>query len=79
MAKKNSSPSKTSTRRRTTAQPAKAADSNRGPNSGAAISPSPDEIAEAAYHRYLSRGGSDGGDFGDWLEAERELREQRSR
>ncbi len=38
--------------------------------------PSADEIAEAAYHRFLSRGGHHGGDFDDWLEAERELRER---
>jgi hypothetical protein len=42
-------------------------------------SPSYDEIAEAAYHRYLSRGGQGGGDFDDWVEAERELRTRRSR
>lgn len=36
--------------------------------------PSYEEIAEAAYRRYLSRGGSDGRDFDDWIEAERELR-----
>ena len=41
--------------------------------------PSYDEIAEAAYHRYLSRGGQDGGDFDDWVEAERELRSRRFR
>jgi hypothetical protein len=35
--------------------------------------PSHDDIAAAAYHRYLARGGSHGGDFNDWLEAEREL------
>jgi hypothetical protein len=40
--------------------------------------PSYDEIAEAAYHRYLSRGGGDGQDFDDWVEAERELRSRRS-
>ncbi len=40
-------------------------------------SPSYDEIAEAAYHRYLRRGGADGGDFDDWVEAERELRSRR--
>ncbi len=33
-----------------------------------------EEIAEAAYHRYLRRGGSDGADFDDWVEAEQELR-----
>jgi hypothetical protein len=42
-------------------------------------SPSYDEIAEAAYHRYLRRGGQNGGDFDDWVEAERELRGRRSR
>ena len=36
--------------------------------------PSHDEIAEAAYRRYLSRGGQHGRDFDDWLEAEHELR-----
>jgi hypothetical protein len=36
--------------------------------------PSYDEIAEAAYQRYLSRGGHDGQDFDDWVEAERELK-----
>jgi len=42
-------------------------------------SPTYDEIAEAAYHRYLSRGGENGGDFDDWVQAERELRSRRSR
>jgi hypothetical protein len=36
--------------------------------------PTHDEIAEAAYHRYLSRQGAGGSDFDDWLEAERDLR-----
>jgi hypothetical protein len=40
--------------------------------------PTYDEIAEAAYHRYLQRGGGDGQDFDDWLEAERELKARRS-
>jgi hypothetical protein len=40
----------------------------------APYSPTYDEIAEAAYHRYLRRGASDGRDFDDWLEAERELK-----
>jgi len=44
------------------------------PADSAPVNPSDDEIAEAAYHRYLSRGSSDGLDFEDWLEAERELR-----
>lgn len=36
--------------------------------------PTYDEIAEAAYQRYLSRGGGHGRDFDDWVEAERDLR-----
>ena len=44
----------------------------------ASYRPTYDEIAEAAYQRYLRRGGGDGQDFDDWLEAERELRERRS-
>ena len=38
--------------------------------------PSYDDIARAAYERYLSRGGNHGRDFDDWLEAERELRKR---
>ncbi len=41
--------------------------------------PGHDEIAEAAYHRFLRRGGQDGGDVDDWIEAERELRSRRFR
>ena len=44
----------------------------------ASYGPTYDEIAEAAYLRYLRRGGGDGQDFDDWLEAERELKAQRS-
>jgi hypothetical protein len=40
----------------------------------AAYGPSYDEIAAAAYQRYLSRGGNHGQDFDDWIQAERELR-----
>jgi Protein of unknown function (DUF2934) len=35
--------------------------------------PSRDEVQKRAYERYLERGGSDGADLDDWLEAEREL------
>jgi hypothetical protein len=35
--------------------------------------PSHDEIALAAYHRYVARGGAPGYDLHDWLEAERDL------
>lgn len=44
-----------------------------GLSAGAAYQPTYDDIAQAAYQRYLSRGGSDGRDFEDWIEAEREL------
>lgn len=36
--------------------------------------PTYEEIAEVAYQRYLRRGGGDGADLDDWLDAERELR-----
>lgn len=39
--------------------------------------PTHDEIAEAAYQRYLKRGTGHGSDFDDWIEAERQLRERR--
>jgi hypothetical protein len=39
--------------------------------------PSEEEIRMRAYRRYLERGGSDGLDFEDWLEAERELKTSR--
>ena len=42
----------------------------------AADRPSYDDIARAAYDRYLSRGASHGRDFDDWLDAERELRKK---
>ena len=36
--------------------------------------PSEEDIRLRAYQRYLERGGGDGMDFDDWLEAERELK-----
>ena len=56
-----------------------AADMSIGPvpSANSADAPSFDEIAEAAYHRYLSRGGNHGQDWDDWLEAERELRSRK--
>ena len=50
-------------------------------NNGATGSrqPSYEEIAEAAYRRYMSRGGVHGQDFDDWLQAERELQESRQK
>jgi hypothetical protein len=37
-------------------------------------SPSDDDIRHRAYQRYLERGGHQGSEFDDWVEAERELR-----
>jgi len=51
--------------------------SDSAPPAAPGSGPSYDQIAEAAYHRYLNRGASDGRDFEDWLEAERELRSRR--
>ena len=38
-----------------------------------------EEIAQRAYALYEARGREDGHDLDDWLEAERELLEQRTR
>lgn len=46
-------------------------------DSAASREPTYDEIAEAAYHRFLRRGGNHGQDWDDWLEAERTLRTRR--
>jgi len=40
--------------------------------------PTEDDIRNRAYHRYLERGGSHGGDFDDWVEAEKDLKSSRS-
>jgi len=44
----------------------------------AARQPSDEEIRARAYERYLERGGEPGGDFDDWLEAEKDLKATRS-
>ena len=49
---------------------------NAPPDSDADLRPDEDEIRRRAYQRYLERGGGDGQDFDDWLEAERELRQK---
>jgi Protein of unknown function (DUF2934) len=56
---------------------ARAAETVRGGNTGN-LELSHSEIAEAAYQRYLNRGGAHGQDINDWMEAERELRAQRA-
>ena len=47
---------------------------NGDPRHAAGPDPTHAEIAEAAYHKYLSRRGAGGSDFDDWVQAERELR-----
>jgi hypothetical protein len=47
------------------------------PDNAVAFSPTYDEIARAAYLRYLDRGGSDGADVDDWIAAERALKHGR--
>jgi hypothetical protein len=51
-----------------------AADTGAGTRAGISNEPSHHEVAEAAYLRYLRRGGQSGDEFNDWVEAERELR-----
>ena len=51
-----------------------AAERSTAGNSEPRPDPTHDEIAEAAYHRFLRRGAQHGGDFDDWLEAERDLK-----
>jgi Protein of unknown function (DUF2934) len=37
--------------------------------------PTPEEIQSRAYQIYIERGGADGSDLEDWLQAERELQQ----
>lgn len=39
--------------------------------------PSDEDIRVRAYHRYLERGGGDGMDFEDWLDAKRDLQNKK--
>jgi hypothetical protein len=52
------------------------ANASAGAGAALAAQPTYDEIAQAAYQRYLTRGATDGHDMDDWIEAERELRER---
>jgi hypothetical protein len=53
---------------------ATAADLSNPSAEPAVSAPSYEQIAEAAYHRFLQRGGDHGHEFDDWIEAERQLR-----
>ena len=81
MAKKKSAAPETSSQRAVPAarKRSTAAARPKGPNGEARHDPTHAEIAEAAYLRYLSRQGSGGSDFDDWVEAERDLRSRTAR
>ncbi len=54
-------------------QPGAAAQAAASPTQGSALSR--DEVARRAYDLYQQRGGADGGDLDDWLQAERDLQQ----
>ena len=54
-----------------------ASQATRESDNAVAFSPTYDEIAQAAYQRYLDRGASDGADLDDWIAAERALKHGR--
>ncbi len=68
MAKTRKRPDAASTTTQQTIEPANGANGDRFQNGGAR-----DRIAQRAYELYLARGGTHGGDFDDWIAAEREL------
>jgi hypothetical protein len=74
-----SRPKSTAPVRRRTPATAPARARKKAAPGAADAAPTPEQIAEAAYHRYLNRSGQGGTEFDDWVEAERELREKRSR
>ena len=76
MAKKKSAAPETTSQRAVPAarKRSSAAARPKGQNGDSRYDPTHDEIAEAAYHRYLSRRCAVGSDFDDWVEAERDLR-----
>jgi len=57
----------------TASEPLDSAADMGGVSAAASYEPTYDDIAQEAYQRYLSRGGGDGRDFDDWIEAERAL------
>ena len=91
MAKKKTSEetpaaSSTTRRRAPVRKPTEAASANEtatatavapSATNGGRPEPTQAEIAEAAYFRHLNRGGGQGDEFTDWIEAERELRERK--
>jgi len=47
-----------------------------GSRASARKNPLTEDIERRAYHIYLSRGGADGNDMDDWLQAERQVLEE---
>ena len=76
--KKSAAPETTQPAVRAARKRSSAAARPKGHNGDGRHDPTHAEIAEAAYLRYLSRQGSGGSDFDDWVEAERDLRRLRS-
>ena len=67
-----------SERKRTTGnrggrKPAESVNTQTGSANGVPAKAGRDQIASRAYEIYLSRGAAHGGDFDDWLQAEREI------
>ena len=60
-------------------EPLESASDNGNTASHPSYEPSHQDVAIAAYMRYLRRGGQGGDEFNDWVEAERELRGQNGR
>jgi hypothetical protein len=63
----------------TTVEPVASAADMGGTSAESRYQPTYDDIAQKAYERYLKRGGTDGQDFDDWIEAERELAKRNGR
>ena len=54
---------------------AKRPSTSKSNGNGGRASVSSDEVARKAYEIYESRGGQHGADFDDWIQAERQLKE----
>ena len=84
MAKRTSSSSSPTPRKRATAPKKKSNGEIESTGDGVVIAPpepaapSDEDIRVRAYHRYLERGGDHGADFDDWVEAEKDLKRPRS-
>jgi hypothetical protein len=62
----------------TAQEPVQGDASDRTTSASMSSEPSEEDIRIRAYHRYLERGGGEGMEYDDWLEAERELKGRKS-